>query len=145
MGQNIQEWTSKTCGRQPLKNDMFCFNRPYHFKLFKGCLPKILLGPFVNIWFQMRIVCDLFLQLPWKRLQSLRHLLFIISNSQLYSYDCIKVIFIKKPSIPALAILREFDAVSIGLPRNSKLTSKFSVFSYYLPVSWNNTVVQENV
>ena len=23
-------------------------NRPYHFKFFKGCLPQILLGPFLN-------------------------------------------------------------------------------------------------
>ena len=22
--------------------------RPYHFKFFKGCLPQILLGPFLN-------------------------------------------------------------------------------------------------
>ena len=32
---------SKICGRQRLK-------RPYHFKFFKGCLPQILLGPFLN-------------------------------------------------------------------------------------------------
>ena len=23
-------------------------SRPYHFKLFKGCLPQILFGPFLN-------------------------------------------------------------------------------------------------
>ena len=23
-------------------------NRPYHFNFFKGCLPQILLGPFLN-------------------------------------------------------------------------------------------------
>ena len=44
---------SKICGRQPLKNlkgwwDMVCLSRPYPFKLFKGCLPQILLGPFMN-------------------------------------------------------------------------------------------------
>ena len=27
---------------------MVCFGRPYHFKFFKGCLPEILLGPFLN-------------------------------------------------------------------------------------------------
>ena len=25
-------------------------SRPYHFKFFKGCLPQILLGPFLNSW-----------------------------------------------------------------------------------------------
>ena len=41
---------SKICGREPLKNwsDMVCLSRPYHFKIFKGCLPQILLGPFLN-------------------------------------------------------------------------------------------------
>ena len=37
--------SSKICGRQLLKN---CFNRSYHFNFFKGCLPQILLGPFIN-------------------------------------------------------------------------------------------------
>ena len=27
---------------------MVCQSRPYHFKFFKGCLPQILLGPFLN-------------------------------------------------------------------------------------------------
>ena len=27
---------------------MVCLNRPYHLKSFKGCLPQILLGPFLN-------------------------------------------------------------------------------------------------
>ena len=27
---------------------MVCLSRPYHFKFFKGCLPQILLGPFLN-------------------------------------------------------------------------------------------------
>ena len=38
---------SKTCGRQPLKNlkgYMVC----YPLKFSKGCLPQILLGPFLN-------------------------------------------------------------------------------------------------
>ena len=26
----------------------FCLSRPYPFKSFKGCLPQILLGPFLN-------------------------------------------------------------------------------------------------
>ena len=29
-------------------SDMICLGRPYHFKFFKGCLPQILLGPFLN-------------------------------------------------------------------------------------------------
>ena len=38
------------CGRQSLKNrrDMVCLGRPYYFKFFKGCLPQILLGPFLH-------------------------------------------------------------------------------------------------
>ena len=44
MGQSIQNEPSKIYGRQPLKN----LRRPYHFKIFKGCLPQILLGPFLN-------------------------------------------------------------------------------------------------
>ena len=45
---------SKTCGRQPLKNLkrygllQIYWSRPYHFKFFKGCLPQILLSPFLN-------------------------------------------------------------------------------------------------
>ena len=41
---------SEICGRQRLKirSDMICLSRPYHFKIFKGCLPQILLGPFLN-------------------------------------------------------------------------------------------------
>ena len=27
---------------------MVYLSRPYHFKFFKGCLPQILLGPFLN-------------------------------------------------------------------------------------------------
>ena len=38
--------SSKICGRQPLKD---CLSRPYSFKFFKGCLPQVLLGPFLNI------------------------------------------------------------------------------------------------
>ena len=52
MGQSIQEWKIEICGRQPLKN-MNCLNRPYHFKCFKGCLPQISLGPFLNTFSHM--------------------------------------------------------------------------------------------
>ena len=42
---------SKICRRQSLKNlsDMVCLSRPNHFKLFKGCLPQILLDPSILI------------------------------------------------------------------------------------------------
>ena len=36
MGQGIQKWT-----------------KPYHLNIFKGCLPQILLGPFLNALTQM--------------------------------------------------------------------------------------------
>ena len=41
---------SKICGRQPLKNLkwLVCLGKSYHFKLFKGCLPQILLDTFLN-------------------------------------------------------------------------------------------------
>ena len=33
-----------------------CLRRPYHFKFFKGCLPQILLGPFLNTLTQAIII-----------------------------------------------------------------------------------------
>ena len=41
---------NKICGRQPLKNLKLydLWSRPYHFNFFKGSLPQILLGPFLN-------------------------------------------------------------------------------------------------
>ena len=33
--------------------DMVCLSTPYHAKRFEGCLPQILLGPFLNILTQM--------------------------------------------------------------------------------------------
>ena len=38
---------SKICGRQPSKN-LKWYGLPNHFKFFKGSLPQILLGPFLN-------------------------------------------------------------------------------------------------
>ena len=43
---------SKICGRQPLKN----LKWPYQFKFFKGCLPQVLLGPFLNTLTQMKLL-----------------------------------------------------------------------------------------
>ena len=37
-------------------NNMVCVGRPYHFKFFKGCLPQILLGPFLNALTQLFLV-----------------------------------------------------------------------------------------
>ena len=37
----FKDGSSKICERQPL-------SRPYPFKFFKGCLPQILIGPFLN-------------------------------------------------------------------------------------------------
>ena len=36
---------------------MACLSRTYHFKSFKGCLPHILLGPFLKTLTQMLVVC----------------------------------------------------------------------------------------
>ena len=33
-----------------------CGSRPYHFKFFKGCLPQILLGPFLNTLTYMNLL-----------------------------------------------------------------------------------------
>ena len=54
-GEVLKNGPSKICGRQPLKiwSDMVCLSRPYHFKIFEGCLPQILLGPFLNILAQI--------------------------------------------------------------------------------------------
>ena len=43
------------CGEQPLKtwSEMVFLSRPYHFKFFTGCLPQILLGPFMNTLTQL--------------------------------------------------------------------------------------------
>ena len=38
---------------------MVCLSRPYPFKLFKGCLPQILLGPFLNALSQF-MLCVIF-------------------------------------------------------------------------------------
>ena len=42
---------SKICGRQPLKS--YLKLTIYHFNLFRGCLPQILLGPFLNTLTQL--------------------------------------------------------------------------------------------
>ena len=44
---------SKICGRLPLKKVKV--RRPYNLKVFKGCLPEILLGPFLNTLTQITV------------------------------------------------------------------------------------------
>ena len=34
--------------------DMVCYNRPGNFIIFKGCIPQIFIGPFLNTLFQVR-------------------------------------------------------------------------------------------
>ena len=48
----------KICRRQLLKylSYMVCLIRPYHLQFCKGCLPQILLGPFLNILTQMKVL-----------------------------------------------------------------------------------------
>ena len=31
----------------------FALSKPYSFKFFKGCLPQIFLGPFLNTWYHL--------------------------------------------------------------------------------------------
>ena len=61
MAQSIQEWTSKIWGRQPLKNLKGVrptLGRPHPFKLFKGCVPRTLLGPFLNSLSYISAICN---------------------------------------------------------------------------------------
>ena len=71
---------SKICGRQPLKN-----LKSYYFKFFKGCLPQLLLGPFLktlsSIYFKPALrfvsilpsILHLFLRNIQKRLNAVKH------------------------------------------------------------------------
>ena len=56
---------SKICGRHRLKI--------YPFKFFKGCLPQILLGPFLNTWTQLIL---LILSIPTKNIRNSGFLMF---------------------------------------------------------------------
>ena len=55
MGQSIQEWTRWNLWKTAFKKFevMWSASRPYHFKIFKGCLPQMLLGSFLNTMTQM--------------------------------------------------------------------------------------------
>ena len=43
----VEDSLEKVC------SDMVSLSRPYHFKFFRGCLPQIVLGPFLNTLTQM--------------------------------------------------------------------------------------------
>ena len=51
MGQSIQKMDQVKFVEDSLRkvwSDMVCLSRPYNFNFFKGCLPQISLGPFLN-------------------------------------------------------------------------------------------------
>ena len=52
MGQSIQEWTKQNLWKTAL-------SRPYPFNFYKGCLPQILLGPFLKTCTQMYVLVGL--------------------------------------------------------------------------------------
>ena len=67
---------------------MVCLNRPYLFKLFKGCLPQILLAPLLNTLFHVNGL----------RFRN------IYNHYQIYNtaaYDCVKAIIQKLPNAKA--------------------------------------------
>ena len=45
--------------------DTVCLSRPYPFRFFKGCLPQILLGPFLNTFSQRLPTIHLLTFLPF--------------------------------------------------------------------------------
>ena len=36
-----------------------CLSKPYHFKIFEGCLPQILLGPFLNTLCHLKFIVSI--------------------------------------------------------------------------------------
>ena len=54
MRQYIQEWTKENLWKAAFKkfeviwSALVCLGKPYHFTFFKGCLPQIILSPFLN-------------------------------------------------------------------------------------------------
>ena len=54
-GKVFKNGATKICGRQLLS--------PYHLKFFKGCLPQVLLGPFLNALSHIK---QLFAYLIWR-------------------------------------------------------------------------------
>ena len=64
MGQSIQEYTKQNLWKATFKKSVVCLARPYHFKFFKGCLPQILLGPFLDILPHITLYSRLVLKYP---------------------------------------------------------------------------------
>ena len=55
--------------------DIVCLSKPYPFKFFKGCLPQILLGPFLNTWTHLKL--PMYKTPHWRFLEvsALRHII----------------------------------------------------------------------
>ena len=55
MGKGVQEWTKENLWKTAIKKlegPWSALSRPYPVKFFKGCLPQILLGLFLNACFK---------------------------------------------------------------------------------------------
>ena len=61
-----------------ISSNMVCLSRPYHFILFKRCLPQILLGPLLNILPQMRLINAFMHKLTLLRWKMAKHTLKIL-------------------------------------------------------------------
>ena len=57
MGQSIPEWTKQNLSKTTFTKIEGCglLSRLSPFKFFKGCLPQVLLGPFLNILSQRQL------------------------------------------------------------------------------------------
>ena len=62
--------------------DMVCLSRPYHFKFFKGCLPQLSHGPFLNTLSHLSIFIH---QLNLSQINPLVFVIFFDNNRFLHS------------------------------------------------------------
>ena len=87
------------CGRQPLKNlcDMVCLSRPYHLKSFKGCLPQIVLDPFLNIMSQIHA--------KWGK-RIIRNCLMDSDKSTVYHFDLHSTKYLFGNKIKRVSVLK---------------------------------------
>ena len=77
-----------------------CLNRSYYFKFFKGSLPQILFGPFLNtLSYLWRLVTNILLVIVmfWRWLSSQEVLMLLMSNS---CFDSVKNDCTRKWSFP---------------------------------------------
>ena len=70
---------------------MVCWGSPYLFKFFKGCLPQILLGPFLNTLSQIVLNIN-FKQLPIRNCVDIlglgfQHSLALIVHTKVATYS----------------------------------------------------------